>query len=119
LAFARIKSDSVESDSTPRLRVNSTASGKTDFTARSTIQRSSKNDINDDGVICGNRDWTLVENREIGEPSPFNSIYDARRGEVIRVPIVVHVPPDVTAQIFWLENRDPKNWRACASLPTA
>jgi hypothetical protein len=38
-------------------------------------------------------------------------IYDAKRGEVIRVPIVVHVPPDVTAQIFWLKNRDPKNWR--------
>lgn len=32
-------------------------------------------------------------------------------GEVIRVPIVVHVPPDVTAQIFWLKNRDPENWR--------
>ncbi len=32
-------------------------------------------------------------------------------GEVIRAPIVVHVPPDVKAQIFWLKNRDPKNWR--------
>jgi hypothetical protein len=26
---------------------------------------------------------------------------------VTRVPIVEHVPPDVTAQIFWLKNRDP------------
>ena len=28
-----------------------------------------------------------------------------------RVPIVEHVPPEVTAQIFWLENRDPARWR--------
>ena len=28
-----------------------------------------------------------------------------------RVPIVEHVPPDVTAQIFWLKNRDPARWR--------
>ncbi len=38
-------------------------------------------------------------------------IYDAQSGEVIRAPIVVHVPPDVKAQMFWLKNRDPKNWR--------
>jgi hypothetical protein len=24
---------------------------------------------------------------------------------------VEHMPPDVTAGIFWLENRDPENWR--------
>jgi len=38
-------------------------------------------------------------------------IYDAQSGEVIRAPIDVHVPPDVKAQIFWLKNRDPRNWR--------
>jgi hypothetical protein len=27
-----------------------------------------------------------------------------------RVP-VEHVPPDVTAQTFWLKNRDPAHWR--------
>jgi hypothetical protein len=27
------------------------------------------------------------------------------------VPYVEHVPPDVTAQIFWLKNRDPAHWR--------
>ena len=30
-------------------------------------------------------------------------------------PVVVHyvenMPPDVTAGIFWLKNRDPENWR--------
>jgi hypothetical protein len=30
---------------------------------------------------------------------------------VTRVPIVEHVPPDVTAQIFWLKNRKPVEWR--------
>jgi hypothetical protein len=27
------------------------------------------------------------------------------------VPYVEHVPPDVTACIFWLKNRDPEHWR--------
>ena len=27
------------------------------------------------------------------------------------VPYVEHVPPDVTAGIFWMKNRDPANWR--------
>jgi hypothetical protein len=28
-----------------------------------------------------------------------------------QLPYSIHVPPDVTAQIFWLKNRDPKRWR--------
>jgi hypothetical protein len=27
------------------------------------------------------------------------------------VPYDEHVPPDTTAQIFWLKNRDPAHWR--------
>jgi hypothetical protein len=38
-------------------------------------------------------------------------IFCDRNGRVTRVPYVEHVPPDVTAQIFWLKNRDPKRWR--------
>jgi hypothetical protein len=30
---------------------------------------------------------------------------------VTRVPIVEHVPPDVTVQIFWLKNHKPSEWR--------
>ena len=26
-------------------------------------------------------------------------------------PYVEHLPPDVTAAIFWLKNRDPAHWR--------
>lgn len=32
-------------------------------------------------------------------------------GKAVRVPTRKHVPPDVTAQIFWLKNRKPKDWR--------
>lgn len=34
------------------------------------------------------------------------------RGEIVRAEFVEHVPPDVTACIFWLKNRDPEAWRA-------
>jgi hypothetical protein len=29
----------------------------------------------------------------------------------VYAPYVEHVPPDVTACIFWLKNRDPARWR--------
>lgn len=32
-------------------------------------------------------------------------------GEVVRVPVQVHVPPDNTAAIFWLKNRRRDEWR--------
>lgn len=32
-------------------------------------------------------------------------------GAIIRAETVEHVPPDTTAAIFWLKNRDPENWR--------
>jgi hypothetical protein len=32
-------------------------------------------------------------------------------GQVIRVKVQKHYPPDVTAQIFWLKNRRPEKWR--------
>jgi hypothetical protein len=33
------------------------------------------------------------------------------QGVVVRAKTTEHVPPDVTAGIFWLKNRDPENWR--------
>lgn len=33
------------------------------------------------------------------------------QGVIVRAPVVEHVPPDTTAGIFWLKNRDPENWR--------
>ncbi|WP_320194971.1 helix-turn-helix domain-containing protein [Agrobacterium rosae] len=32
-------------------------------------------------------------------------------GAVVKTEIVKHYPPDTTAGIFWMKNRDPKNWR--------
>lgn len=37
-------------------------------------------------------------------------------GEVIRVPIVEHVPPDVGAIKMWLGNRRPEKWKEKAEL---
>ena len=35
----------------------------------------------------------------------------ANRAKPVYAPYVEHVPPDVTAQIYWLKNRDPQHWR--------
>jgi hypothetical protein len=35
----------------------------------------------------------------------------AGRAEPVFAEYVEHVPPDVTAGIFWLKNRDPERWR--------
>lgn len=32
-------------------------------------------------------------------------------GKVVETPIRKHYPPDTTAGIFWLKNREPKEWR--------
>jgi hypothetical protein len=49
--------------------------------------------------------------RAVGYSFNSEKIFCNKDGEVTRVPIVEHVPPDVTAQIFWLKNRDPARWR--------
>jgi hypothetical protein len=37
-------------------------------------------------------------------------------GEIVITPIVKHYPPDTTACIFWLKNRDSKNFRAAPEV---
>lgn len=32
-------------------------------------------------------------------------------GHIVMTDLVKHYPPDTTAAIFWLKNRDPKRWR--------
>lgn len=42
---------------------------------------------------------------------------DDNGNEVTRwMPEIVYYPPDVTAAIFWLKNRDPANWRDVKTL---
>ena len=38
-------------------------------------------------------------------------IFHTKDGKIIKVPYTEHVPPDVTACIFFLKNRRPDRWR--------
>ena len=38
-------------------------------------------------------------------------IFHTKDGKTVKVPYTEHVPPDVTAQIYWLKNRRPEQWR--------
>lgn len=38
-------------------------------------------------------------------------VFCTKDGDIIEHPIREHVPPDVTACIFWLKNRKPAEWR--------
>jgi hypothetical protein len=40
----------------------------------------------------------------------------AGREHPVYAPYIEHVPPDVTAGIFWLKNRDPQHWRDSQQL---
>jgi hypothetical protein len=40
----------------------------------------------------------------------------AGREKPVYAPYIEHVPPDVTACIFWLKNRDPQHWRDSQQL---
>lgn len=35
----------------------------------------------------------------------------AYEGNIIETPVIKHYPPDTVAAIFWLKNRQKKNWR--------
>jgi hypothetical protein len=50
-------------------------------------------------------------NRAIGYSYDAVKIFCDKNGKVTRVPCREHVPPDVTACIFWLKNRNPAKWR--------
>jgi hypothetical protein len=40
----------------------------------------------------------------------------ANREKPVYAKYIEHVPPDTTAQIFWLKNRDPAHWRDSQQL---
>jgi hypothetical protein len=40
----------------------------------------------------------------------------ANRAKPVYAPYIEHVPPDTTAIIFWLKNRDPQHWRDSQQL---
>lgn len=48
--------------------------------------------------------------RAVGYTHPEEKIF-LRDGKVKRVETKKHYPPDTTAAIFWLKNRQPEKWR--------
>ena len=50
-------------------------------------------------------------NRAVGYTFVSVKVFCSKDGVITKVPIKEHVPPDVTAQIFWLKNRKPADWR--------
>lgn len=60
-----------------------------------------------DGLV----EATLFQ-RACGYSAPAVKVfYDAKTGQVIEHHYIEHYPPDTTACIFWLKNRQPKKWR--------
>ena len=49
--------------------------------------------------------------RAIGYTYEAEKIFCNAEGQVTRVAYREHVPPDITACIFWLKNRRPEKWR--------
>lgn len=48
--------------------------------------------------------------RATGYEHPEDDIR-AVNGEIVITPTIKHYPPDTTAAIFWLKNRQPAKWR--------
>jgi len=48
--------------------------------------------------------------RAVGYSFDSEKVFN-HKGEALRVKTREHCPPDVTAQIFWLKNRRPEDWR--------
>lgn len=48
--------------------------------------------------------------KALGYSHPETVIHN-HNGQIIKTEIIKHYPPDTTACIFWLKNRQPKKWR--------
>ena len=55
--------------------------------------------------------------RAMGYQHPEDKIFNDN-GEPLIVPTVKHYPPDPTAAIFWLKNRQPQKWRDKQEIDT-
>lgn len=49
--------------------------------------------------------------KALGYTIMLNKQKVTKDGDVVDITEEVHVPPDTTAQIFWLKNRKPNNWK--------
>ncbi|NLW90671.1 MAG: hypothetical protein GXY34_03605 [Syntrophomonadaceae bacterium] len=55
--------------------------------------------------------------RAMGYQHPEDKIFNDN-GEPLIVPTTKHYPPDPTAAIFWLKNRQPQKWRDKQEIDT-
>ncbi len=60
--------------------------------------------------VADNRIERALYHKAAGYTYDSEKIFQ-NNGEVVRVKITEHVPPDTTAMIFWLKNRRPDLWR--------
>jgi hypothetical protein len=58
-------------------------------------------------VDRGARVERSLDQRAVGYERDAVKIFCSKDGKITKVPYREHVPPDVTACIFWLKNRDP------------
>ena len=52
-----------------------------------------------------------IYRRALGYSHPAVKIFCDKEGSVTEVPYVQHYPPDSTAAMFWLKNRQPEKWK--------
>ena len=63
-------------------------------------------------AVADQRVERSLYNRAVGYNYEAVKIFmPAGREKPVYAPYIEHVPPDVTAGIFWLKNRDPQHWR--------
>lgn len=68
--------------------------------------------------------YSLKRGKQIADATIAESLYHRAKGyehedvdikmyegNIIETPLIKHYPPDTTAAIFWLKNRQPKEWR--------
>jgi hypothetical protein len=67
--------------------------------------------------VADNRVERSLYERAVGYNYEATKIFmPAGREKPVYAPYIEHVPPDVTAAIFWLKNRDPAHWRDTQQL---
>lgn len=71
--------------------------------------------LNEGKAKADERVTNSLYQKAVGYTFESEKIFQAQ-GEIIRAPTREHVPPDTTAAIFWLKNRQPELWRDKQSL---
>lgn len=66
--------------------------------------------VNESRAVADARVERSLYQRAVGYTFDSEKVF-SNRGEIVRAPTREHVPPDVTAQIFWLKNRQRERWR--------